>query len=200
MINKIARIFSWVLSPVLIPTYAVFIALWVTTLSFLPAALRWNVVVMVWLITCMLPMLAIYVLYKLKIISHPGLNNRKERYIPYMVTAACYLGASWYLHGIHAPHWMWMFMVGGAVAAVLSCVVNIWWKISAHAAAMGGLLALLSRIALYGINVIDMWPVLSLAIILTGILCTSRILLQCHTLMQVAAGVVNGFFWVFILT
>ncbi len=200
MINKIAHIFSWVLSPVLIPTYAVFIALWVTTLSFLPAALRWNVVVMVWLITCMLPMLAIYVLYKLKIISHPGLNNRKERYIPYMVTAACYLGASWYLHGIHAPHWMWMFMVGGAVAAVLSCVVNIWWKISAHAAAMGGLLALLSRIALYGINVIDMWPVLSLAIILTGILCTSRILLQCHTLMQVAAGVVNGFFWVFILT
>ncbi|MFG6380976.1 MAG: hypothetical protein K1V87_02585 [Muribaculum sp.] len=200
MINKTAHIFSWVLSPVLIPTYAVFIALWVTTLSFLPAALRWNVVVMVWLITCMLPMLAIYVLYKLKIISHPGLNNRKERYIPYMVTAACYLGASWYLHGIHAPHWMWMFMVGGAVAAVLSCVVNIWWKISAHAAAMGGLLALLSRIALYGINVIDMWPVLSLAIILTGILCTSRILLQCHTLMQVAAGVVNGFFWVFILT
>ena len=200
MINKTAHIFSWVLSPVLIPTYAVFIALWVTTLSFLTAALRWNVVVMVWLITCMLPMLAIYVLYKLKIISHPGLNNRKERYIPYMVTAACYLGASWYLHGIHAPHWMWMFMVGGAVAAVLSCVVNIWWKISAHAAAMGGLLALLSRIALYGINVIDMWPVLSLAIILTGILCTSRILLQCHTLMQVAAGVVNGFFWVFILT
>ncbi len=200
MINKTAHIFSWVLSPVLIPTYAVFIALWVTTLSFLPAALRWNVVVMVWLITCMLPMLAIYVLYKLKIISHPGLNNRKERYIPYMVTAACYLGASWYLHGIHAPHWMWMFMVGGAVAAVLSCVVNIWWKISAHAAAMGGLLALLSRIALYGINVIDMWPVLSLAIILTGILCTSRILLQGHTLMQVVAGVVNGFFWVFILT
>lgn len=200
MINKIAHIFSWVLSPVLIPAYAVFIGLWVTTLSMLPAALRWNVVVMVWLITCVLPVLAIYILYKLKVISHPGLNNRKERYIPYVMTTACYIGASWYLHGIHAPHWMWMFMIGGAVAAALSCVVNVWWKISAHGAAMGGLLALLSRIAFYGIAVVDMWPVISLAIILTGILGTSRILLHCHTLMQVVAGVANGFLWVFILT
>ena len=37
-------------------------------------------------------------------------------------------------------------------------------------------------------------------LILTGILGTSRILLHCHTLMQVVAGVANGFLWVFILT
>ncbi len=31
-----------------------------------------------------------------------------------------------------------MFLIAGAIAAVVSCIVNIWWKISAHLAAMGG--------------------------------------------------------------
>ena len=39
-----------------------------------------------------------------------------------------------------------------------------------------------------------------IAIILAGIVGTSRLILNCHTLGQVLAGTLNGFFWVFILT
>ena len=140
--NKIAHIFSWILSPVLIPTYAVFVALWVTLLSFLPVDARWGVVAMTWVITCAIPVVAILLLYKFKVISAPGLNQQKERYIPYVVTALCYLGCGLYMYRAHAPMWLVMFMVGGAAAAFVSCFINIWWKISAHGAAMGGLLAL----------------------------------------------------------
>ncbi len=101
--NKISHIISWVLSPVLIPTYAVFTSLWITTLAVLPGRLRINVVLMTFLLTSIVPMLAIILLYKMKLISHPGLNNRKERYIPYVITAICYLGAAWYMLRIHAP-------------------------------------------------------------------------------------------------
>lgn len=137
--NKIAHIFSWILSPVLIPTYAVFVALWVTLLSFLPVDARWGVVAMTWVITCAIPVVAILLLYKFKVISAPGLNQQKERYIPYVVTALCYLGCGLYMYRAHAPMWLVMFMVGGAAAAFVSCFINIWWKISAHGAAMGGL-------------------------------------------------------------
>lgn len=198
--DKISHIFSWVLSPVLIPTYAIFTVLWCTTLAVLPAGLRWNVVAMTWLLTCILPVIAIILLYKMKIISHPGLNNRRERYIPYVLTAVCYLGAAWYMFRIHAPSWMYMFMVGGAVAAVLSCVVNIWWKISAHLAAMGGYVALLFRIMADNTAVCDIRVLISVAIILTGILGSARIQLRCHTFWQVIAGAANGFLWVYLLT
>ena len=129
--NKIAHIFSWILSPVLIPTYAVFVALWVTLLSFLPVDARWGVVAMTWVITCAIPVVAILLLYKFKVISAPGLNQQKERYIPYVVTALCYLGCGLYMYRAHAPMWLVMFMVGGAAAAFVSCFINIWWKISA---------------------------------------------------------------------
>lgn len=200
MMNKIAHIFSWVFSPVLIPTYAIFMVLWVSVLAILPVPVRWNVVAMIWLLTCIIPVVAIIVLYKMKIISHPGLNNRNERYIPYIITTLCYLAGAWYLMRIHAPHWVYMFLVGGAGAAALSLVINRWWKISAHGAAIGGLLALAFRIMTDGMGIIDMWPVITAAILCTGFLGTSRILLHCHTFWQVMAGIANGFLWVYILT
>lgn len=198
--NKISHLFSWVLSPVLIPTYAVFIALWVTALAVLPVGLRLNVTLMTFLLTCVIPVVAIILLYKMKLISSPGLNNQKERYIPYVITAICYLGAAWYMFRIHASSWLYMFMIGGAIAAAVSCIVNIWWKISAHLAAMGGLVALLFRILSDGIYICNMWALISVAILLTGILGSARIQLKCHTFWQVIAGAANGFFWVYLLT
>ena len=198
--NKIAHIFSWILSPMLMPTYAVFTALWITILAIYPVSVRWNVTLMIWLITCILPILSFLLLYKLKVISNPGLNNQHERSIPYIITMVCYLGASYYLYHIHAPQWLWMFMVGGAIAAIVSFIVNIWWKISGHGAGIGGYIALLFRIAVDGLSLYDIWPFISVAILLAGILGTSRIILKCHTLGQVLAGIANGFLWVFILS
>ena len=76
--NKIAHFFSWTLSPILMPTYAVLICMWVTVLSVLPLQLRWPVVGTVFLITCVVPALAILLMYWMGIISAPGLNNRTE--------------------------------------------------------------------------------------------------------------------------
>ncbi|WP_295732300.1 hypothetical protein [uncultured Muribaculum sp.] len=198
--TRIAHILSWVLSPILIPTYAVFAALWLTPLAMLPAGARWNVVMMTCFVTCVLPGMAIMLLYWMKIISDPGLNNRTERLVPYVLTIVCYLACAWYLFSIHVPHWMWMFMVAGACTAVISCIVNIWWKISAHAAAMAGFTAMLFRIASDHMGIVPMWPYICGTVILCGALCTSRIILGRHTLWQVAAGSANGFIVVYLLT
>ena len=198
--DKIAKFFSWILSPILMPTYAMALCMWITALSILPLSLKWTVIGMVFLLTCVLPALAIMLMYWMGIISAPGLNNRTERYIPYVVTMLCYFGAAFYLFKIHAPMWMVMFMVGGGGAALTSCVVNAWWKISAHAAAMGGLLALVMRIAADGVCIHPVLPWILVCIILCGILGTSRLILKCHTFWQVVAGTANGFLWVYLLT
>lgn len=197
--NKAAHIFSWILSPILVPTYGVILSLWTTMLVMLPLGMRWNVVLMIALITAFLPALGIFLLYKFKVISDPGLNNRGERYIPYGMTCVCYALAAWYLARIHAPHWMWMFMVGAAVATVICVTVNIKWKISAHMAALGGLVGLMFRIMADGLGVVPMWGVITVGILLLGILGSSRLLLQRHTFWQVIAGTAVGFACVYLL-
>ena len=197
---KIAHIVSWVLSPLLIPSYGMIMAFWLTGLDVLPTGLRLQVTAIVWALTCLMPMLAIMALWCLRVVTSPGLNNRRERPIPYVLTVVCYLATAYYLYVIHAPQWLWMFMVAGACAAAVSFIVNFRWKISAHMAAAAGLLAMAFRIAADKVAVVDMWPVITVAILLLGLLGTSRIVLKCHTLGQVLAGTANGFLWVYLLT
>lgn len=198
--HKTARIFSNALSPIFIPTYSVFMALWVSFLSFLPIGTRWAVVAVAFVITCFIPSSIIFILHKTGKISDPALNNRTERPIPYIVTILCYTAAAFYMNRIHAPMWLTMFFAGGTLAAIISLAINYRWKISAHMAAIGGMTALAFRIAANHVNIVEMDCIMYIAIILTGILGTSRIILNRHTLGQVLAGTFNGFICVYLLT
>lgn len=93
-----------------------------------------------------------------------------------------------------------MFMVGGLLASIVSLVVNHWWKISAHMAAVGGLAALMFRIMTdhYGLP-FDIWVLIGVVMIV-GLVGTSRLLLERHTLGQVAAGTLNGFLCVYLMS
>lgn len=199
--NKIAHIYSNILSPILVPTYGAFIALWLTNLCNLSLSLRWNVVMMTLMITAAIPAVAIFILWKLRIITDPGLNIRTERFIPYGITALCYVAETFYLWRIHAPQWMYMFMIGGLIAALICVGVNVWWKISAHMAAGAGLVALLFRIEASDLTpYADITGWILLSIVLLGALGTSRLMLERHTFWQVVAGSAVGFCSVWFVT
>ena len=72
-------------------------ALWLTGLGVLPVWVRVRIAAVVWVLTCVLPMLAIFALWCLRVVTSFGLNNRKERPIPYLLTVACYLATAGYL-------------------------------------------------------------------------------------------------------
>ena len=188
------------LSPVVVPAYGVFCAIWCSYLAFNPSGTKWMVVLISFLLTGLIPIAAIFALYRLGRISDTGLNERTERTVPYAITAIAYIACAFFLYRVGAPSWLWLFPVGGCLAVIVNMTVNRWWKISAHAAAMGGLVALLSRLAFDGVAMpwIIYW--VTGAIMLTGLLGTARIVLGCHTPWQVAAGTFNGFISVFLIT
>lgn len=139
-----------------------------------------------------MPFLIILGLYRAKTIHSLGLENRKERLIPYLATVVCYSLLAVYYHKIHSPIWLTMFPVGGGLAVLVTLIVNRWWKISAHSAAMGGFVAFVyllyhSQVLLFG-----GMPMLYFSVIVTGILGTARIWLGLHTPLQVLAGIANG--------
>ncbi len=198
--NKISNILSALFSPLLVPTYGMAMAGTLTILHLLPDSLIWTAVGITFVITGLIPISAIIAMYRSGFIKDAALNERTERSVPYIITALCYMGCGLFLYKANAPFWLPMFFAGGALACVINTIVNRWWKISAHAAAMGGLVALMFRIvashyALYNLNI---W--ISAVIILAGLVMTARLYLKRHTLWQVLLGFVNGFLCVYLLS
>lgn len=198
--NRIASIISALFSPIFIPTYGIGLSLLTTTLYYVAPSAKWHVLLTTLAITGMIPLIAIFILTKLGRVTDAGLNERRERTIPYLISLACYLGCAGYLVTVHSPMWLTMFIVGGAAALTVALIVNLWWKISAHAAGMGGLVALLIHIMARGLNVWEVEWIALAAIIMAGVVATARLILHRHTLGQLAAGFALGFIAVFAAT
>lgn len=188
-----AQLVSDILSPILVPTYATALAMWVTSLRAVPEETRWLVIAMVFIITGLIPLLAITLMIKLGIVSDRAVSQRNQRYIPMSVAAVCYFGASLFVGSIGSPTWFRMFFLGAAAATALDLIITFKWKISAHTTSMGGLVGMMFWFAVSGLADVNVMIMLSMGIVLAGVMCTARLLLQRHTLGQVLAGLLLGF-------
>ena len=183
-----SRIISGITFPLLMPTYAMLLVFTTTFMSYLPGKPVITVLLVTFGATVMLPVIAIYVLRVTRVISDPLLNNQRDRTIPYIFTAIIYGALAGYLWHIGAPVWMIAFMLGAmAVLGIITCI-NLVWKISGHAAGMGGLTALAVFLAYRGYSIEPGLWIPSAIIILSGLVCTARLLLDRHSLLQVTAG------------
>ncbi len=198
-IHYVASVFSVLLSPMLMPTYGMIIAFQLSTYQILLTTDKLIVIAVIAALTCVIPAVLFLVMKYFGILTDVHLNNRRERFLPYAIIIVCYVVAALYLFNINAPTWMWMFLFGAGVASLVSLVVNIVWKISAHMAGIGGIIGLLCKINNFGDGVFDLMPIICVVIIVAGILGTSRLAMERHTLWQVIAGVFNGFLCVYLI-
>lgn len=196
----IATALSWILVPLNMPLFGLWFLFGLSILIFLPTAVKWQLTGIFFGLDILLPMLMVILLKRLGLVDDLGLNGRKERSIPYLLSIAVLAGSGYWCQRLGIPLWIAGFYYGGAVAGVINLIVNFWWKISAHMAAMAGVLALLARLWVQGegYGPCEMW--LIIWIILTGILGTARIWLGRHTPMQVFCGGAVGFISVWFMT
>ncbi len=193
MIAGVANFLSTVLSPLLMPTYGVFLVLWVSVLCLLPYGTRVAVLLICMGITCILPLIFLSVLRHFKLVKNLHVDIREQRFIPYLFTVLCYAVAAYYLYYCHSPQWFVMFMVGSAITVLLMALINLKWKISAHMAGIGGIVALLYQLHVQGLSAFDLLWLLCFVIIVAGALGSARLALRRHGLWQVLAGAVLGF-------
>ena len=192
-IAGVANFLTTVLSPLLMPTYGVFLALWVSVLCLLPYGTRVSVLLMCMGITCILPLIFLGVLRHFKLVKDLHVEVREQRLIPYLFTAMCYMVAAYYLYYSHSPQWFVMFMVGSAVTILVLALVNLKWQISAHMAGIGGIVALIYQLHDQGLSAFDLFWLLCIVVIIAGLLGSARLVLRRHDSWQVLAGVVVGF-------
>lgn len=199
-LDLLSNLMSWIFVPLLTPVYGILFIFNYSLLQFTTTPkTRLIVTAVIFGLNVILPIIIFGILKWRGIVSDIGLNRRRERTLPYIIVMLCYLASAYYLIVHSAPMWVAMFFTGGALAALVNFIVNFRWKISAHAAGMAGVVAILIRVAHeMPNNSTTIW--LCIWILLTGLLGASRIWLRRHTMPQVMAGFANGFICVWILS
>ena len=192
-LTAISQVLSRIFSPLLCGTYAMVLVLWLSYLAYSTLQAKLVVLMVTFVATCIIPVIAIFAMWKIGLIREPGLNSRRERMVPYLVTVAGYLAVAVYTRIVNAPMWLTLFVTGGAIALIIDTVVNRWWKISGHTTGMGAICALLLFLMLGGIEAFSLTWIFLLAVLLTGMVGTARMILGRHTLWQVLAGWACGF-------
>ena len=186
-----ARVLSAVFTPFYVPTVG-FVALFLFTyLRMLPMRYQLILVGVIYMFTVVLPMGAIYFYQKVNGWSLRHLGHREKRIVPYAMTITSYVVCLLLMYRMGIPRFMSGILVSSLLAMIVCAVVNVWWKISAHMAAIGQFTGGMVSFSLLFYNNNVGW--LCFVILLAGMLGTSRILLRQHTLAEVLVGFAVGF-------
>jgi len=194
MFRALSKFFSAVFHPLMMPTFVVIILL--NSTSFLAyttgETLKNFLYGIVFITTYVIPVVGVLLLWKNGFISSLEIPERKERYLPFILTTLCYFGTIYLLLKLPVPKIFALMIVGGLVATITAFIITLKWKISVHMIGIGGALGLIvGYTQLFPTN---MTHILMLIALVAGILGSSRLTLDAHTKSQVYVGFLVGFF------
>ena len=160
-------------------------------LSIFPMAYKLQVLIMTYLFTILLPTVMIHLYRRYQGWNLIELGQRERRMVPYIISIVCYFSCIYLMERLHMPHFIGSIIIAALLVQIVCAIINVWWKISTHTAAIGGVGGALFAFAEYlGFN--PVWW-LCLVFFVAGLLGTSRMILRQHNLSQVVAGFWVGF-------
>ena len=181
---------SLVFTPFYLPTVGLLALFSLSYLSLLPFGYKLQVMGIVYFFTILLPTLLIHIYRRHQRWTLIDIGRRERRMVPYVLSILCYFTCVYIMKQIHIPHFMSSIVIAALGIQIVCAVINAWWKISTHTAAIGGVVgAIFVFAAVFGFNPI---PWLCITILLAGLLGTSRMVLRQHSLAEVVVGFVVG--------
>ncbi len=192
--DTIARLFSIVLHPLLIPTLGIFILFQLNTyLSFsVTAEARRFILLVIFINTAIIPVLSVLILRQTRVIKDLTLAERHERILPLLIATVMLFLTFYLLRQITLPTLIYYYVTGAALLVLLSLLITFYWKISVHMMSLGGLTGFLIVVSL--LLRADISYLIIAAFLVSGITAAARIQLQSHTPAQVYTGYLLGVF------
>lgn len=187
---RVARTVSMVFTPFYLPLLGFILLFFVSSLSLMNGFFKFFTLAMVYLFTVLFPTLLIHGYRRHQGWTKIELGVKERRIVPYIVSIACYFLCLYLMRFLRFPHLMEVILVAALVIQLVCAFVNVWWKVSTHTAAIGGVAgAVCAYAVLFGFNPMG-W--LCLTILVAGVVGTSRMILRQHSLSQVVAGFFLG--------
>ncbi|TRZ77823.1 MAG: hypothetical protein D4R94_02295 [Chitinophagaceae bacterium] len=204
VVKYIGNFISYIFHPLFIPTYFLLYLIQNIPYEFAgitPWQLQLRVFSVFWL-TAFFPAFSVFLLWKLKFSDSIYLRTQKERIIPYVITMFFY----WWMyylsrHFNDQPLALKYFYFGIFIASAIGLIINNFIKVSLHGIGVGGILM---AVILAGI----MYPIqnifwVSIAIVITSLVMSARMMVSNHTNKELWIGLMVGaatqtiaYFWV----
>jgi hypothetical protein len=192
MEERIAKFFTLIFHPLFVPFYMLLILLNVNTFfaMMIPVKAKLFLTGLVFITTILLPLLIVFLLYRLKLVKSFYLQTREERIYPLLAAAVFYYITYYLLKGFSISFIFSYYMLGATFLTILALVISFYRKISLHMIGIGGTVGLLMGLSLnLGLDLT--WFVIS-AIILGGFLGSARIQSNSHKPSEIYSGFLVG--------
>ena len=196
---RIARIISVMFHPLLIPTYiiAVLINLNAFFALLIPDEAKWKIIALVFITSAIFPVIILYGMYRFRLVQDLMMENKEERLYPYIATSIFFFLSYYLIWQINLSPVYYYCLLGASLLAVITLLINIWWKISAHTVSMGAVLG--AFIGLQTVLLIDLLWLTAVAILISGIVGFARLRAGQHSQTQIYAGYFLGFLLMYLL-
>ena len=191
--EKISKAISLIYHPLIIPSLGMLVLFNSGSyLSYLPYDMKKWMLLIVFLCTYVIPLIFVpYLLYH-KWLLNVQMENRRERYVPLVVSLVLYMFCYYLIHQINGiPQMYYSFILSSLIAVLVTILITLRYKISIHMVGAGGLVALIGFLAFY--LKVDLQFYLVVSLVLAGITGTARLILKAHTPDQVYSGFLTGF-------
>ncbi len=126
------------------------------------------------------------------------LEHRSHRIVPFIFIAIIY-GVSFYMfyNQFNFARIVYQSYFSMTLLILILTIITFYWKISVHSASLAGAFGILYAYQILNPD-IDLLYILAVLLLITGIVGSSRMKLNAHSLGQIIAGLVVGFFSCFL--
>ncbi len=147
-------------------------------------------ILFIFITTGLIPVAIVGLLKLTEKVSSFLMDIREERTIPYIVTACIYLFDYYFCIYLHGPQLLTAYLLGSSCIVAAILIINLFDKISIHAASLGALAALV--ISAMPVMSFEGRILLSIVLVFTGLTATARLFLNAHVPHQVYSGFFLG--------
>jgi hypothetical protein len=188
-----AQLVSYLFHPLFISSYVMGFLLFLHPYAFTGFDHRLRVLrfLHVLIFNALFPGFVVFLAWRLKFIQSMHMRTAKERIIPYVINMIFYWW-TWYAFKSlgDMPDFVVHFTLGAFLAICGAWFCNIYYKISMHSIAAGGALLFIFLFTFSDPYASGLY--LSVAVLVTGLICTARLISGEHTLFELYSGLFVG--------
>ncbi len=194
VVKLLAQFFSWLFHPLLAGLYMALYLIYLDPEYFMgmPISGKTQILFIYLINSVFFPLMAVLLCRGLGFVQSVYLKTQKERIILYAISMIFFFWTFYvFKNKPGIPVIMAQMSLGIFIAVIIDFIANIFFKISMHATGAGGLVGLFTVLLFTSPGLVNV-P-LAVAVLLAGLICTSRLIVSDHRMGDIVLGLMAGF-------
>ena len=190
---KSAKLLSWILHPLLMPLYGIFLIFHYNQVLSAVITAKGEIIIyaVVFMTTFFLPAVTAWIFLQKGMINSLQMETKEERKMPFLITLMYYLIGYYLLLKFSLQGIFYLILLAATASVTAAIIINMKWKISIHLIGIGGIAGVLLGMS-HRFNIDLFFPIIA-AFFCAGLLGTARLIMESHNQAQIYSGFLVGF-------